>query len=88
MTLAAVRSRITVSSMPGSRVAGSVSGPTRATCPGPCTGATGVCPLFQLASEVHWPSELVTHNAGTSWSFRNSIPPWATLTSMSLLPLL
>src|SRR5689334_4944600 len=87
-TLAPGRSRTTVSSLDGSRVAGRVIGPTRATCPGPCAGATGATPQFQFVRVVHWPLLLVTHRAGTRWSFTNSIPPCATSTSMFELPLL
>src|SRR5262245_35302653 len=94
---ALARSRITVScwpdvtpepAAPGSRGVGSVSVPTRATCPGPCTGATGVWPLFQLASVDQSPLLSLHQTAGTSWSFKNSTPPLATFMSRLLPPLL
>ena len=71
----------------GRRGVGSVAGPTRGTCPGPCTGSMGVSPLFQLASVDQSPLVGRTHSAGTRWSSRNSMPPLATSKSR-LLPAL
>src|SRR5687767_1160249 len=74
------------SAIPGSLAVGSTSVPTRATCPGPWTGADGVCPLFQLARLCQSPLDPFIQTAGTSWSLRNSMFPWATLTSVLLAP--
>ena len=41
--------------------------------PGPVTGATGVSPLFQLASADQSPLLPLTHSAGTRWSLRYSM---------------
>jgi hypothetical protein len=82
--LAFGRSRMTVScwpevvplpAAPGRRGVG--NGPIAAgvTCPGPVTGVTGVCPLFQFASVLQSPLLSFIQTAGMSWSFRNSTPP-------------
>src|SRR5882762_2632042 len=83
---AAPRSNITVSFAPGRRGVGSVCVPIGDNCPGPGTGAVGVCPLFQFASVDQSPLELFIHNAGISKSFKYSIPPCATSTSQLLAP--
>src|SRR5262245_30152556 len=91
------RSRMTVSfcpevgplpAAPGSLGVG--SGPVAAggNCPGAEGGATAGCPLFQFASVPQSPLLSFHQTAGTSWSFRYSTPPWTTLKSRLLLPLL
>src|SRR3954469_17782597 len=80
------RSRIAVSLLPVSLGVGNVCVPIGVSWPGPGTGATGASPLFQFVSVVHKPSALVIQIAGTSRSFKYSIPPCATSTSQLAVP--